>query len=82
MIEVLGIAVLCNMLTHWFTPIQGIKQRMLDKLPLWLGTPFICSKCAGFWFGSLYFLDPLMGALTSLAAYLVDNLIWFIEERK
>jgi len=82
MIEILGIAILCNMLTHWFTPIQSAKYWVTDRLPQWLATPFLCSKCAGFWVGLIYFQNPILAAVTSLTSYLVDNLIYSIEEWK
>lgn len=79
MIEILGIAILCNMLTHWFEPIQKIKYKVVDRLPLWIGKVFLCSKCAGFWVGLIYFQDPITAAILSLTSYLIDNLIYKIE---
>jgi len=79
MIEIVGIAILCNMFTHWFEPIQKIKYKVVDRLPLWIGKVFLCSKCAGFWVGLIYFQDPILAAVTSLTSYLVDNLIYNIE---
>jgi len=40
-IEILGLAILVNMLTHWFEPVQGIKFWITDKLPTWMAMPFI-----------------------------------------
>ena len=82
MIEIVGIAILCNMLTHWFSPIQRVKMWFTDKMPQWMATPFLCSKCAGFWVGLIYFQDPILAAITSLTSYIIDNLIYFIEEWK
>lgn len=79
MIEIVGIAILVNMLTHWFTPIQSVKYKVVDKLPLWIGKLFLCSKCAGFWFGWIYFQDPILAALTSFTSYVIDFLIYQIE---
>jgi len=79
MLEVLGIAILCNMLTHWFEPIQSVKYKVVDRLPMWIAKPFLCSKCAGFWVGLIYFQNPILAAITSLTAYLVDFLIYEIE---
>jgi len=79
MVEVLGIAILCNMLTHWFEPIQSVKYKVVDRLPMWIAKPFLCSKCAGFWVGLIYFQNPILAAITSLTAYLVDFLIYEIE---
>jgi len=82
MSEILGMAVLVNMLTHWFTPIQKAKGWVVDRLPLWVAKLLVCSKCAGFWVGLIYFQDPILAALTSLTAYLIDNLIYKIETWK
>ena len=79
MIEIVGIAILCNMLTHWFEPVQKFKYNVVDKLPMWIATPLLCSKCAGFWFGLIYFQNPILAAVTSLVSYLIDNLIYHIE---
>ena len=79
MIEIAGIAILCNMLTHWFEPIQSIKYKVVDKLPLWIGKLFLCSKCCGFWVGLIYFQNPILAALTSFTSYLIDNIIYNIE---
>jgi len=82
MIEIVGIAILSNMLTHWFQPIQRVKMWITSRLPEWLATPFLCSKCAGFWFGWIYFQNTILAAVTSLIAYIIDNLIYSIEEWK
>jgi len=79
MVEVLGISILCNMLTHWFEPIQSVKYKVVDRLPMWIAKPFLCSKCAGFWVGLIYFQNPILAAITSLTAYLIDNIIYSIE---
>ena len=71
MIELVGIAVLVNMFTHWFTPIQKAKG--------WIGKLLVCSKCAGFWIGLIYFQSLPLAALTSLVSYLIDNMIYNIE---
>ena len=79
MIEIAGVAILCNMLTHWFSPIQKYKYNVVDKLPEWMATPLLCSKCAGFWFGLLYFQNPILAAVTSFVSYLIDFIIYKVE---
>lgn len=79
MIEIVGIAVLVNMFTHWFTPIQKAKGWVVDRLPLWIGKLLVCSKCAGFWIGLIYFQSLPLAAITSLVSYLIDNMIYNIE---
>ena len=79
MIEILGLAVIANMITHWFEPIQRFKRGIVDKLPLRLGKPLICAKCCGLWLGLAVTLNPLEAALISLTSYLIENIIYFIE---
>ena len=81
-IEILGLAILCNMVAHWFEPAQGIKFWITDKLPTWLAMPLICSKCAGLWAGLIYFQDLWLGVITSLTAYLIDSLVDLIEDKR
>jgi|LakMenE01Jun11ns_1017448.scaffolds.fasta_scaffold9529883_2 hypothetical protein len=81
-LEIIGLAVIANLLTHWFEPLQSIKYVLIEKLPQWLQTPFICSKCAGLWIGLAYFLNPIYAALVALSAYLIDNLIYYINNKK
>jgi hypothetical protein len=79
MIEVLGVAILSNMITHWFEPIQSVKYKIVDRLPMWIAKPFLCSKCMGFWLGLIYFQNPILAAITSFTSYLIDNIIYSIE---
>ena len=81
-LEIIGLAVIANLLTHWFEPLQSIKYVLIEKLPEWLQKPFICSKCAGLWIGIGYFLNPIYGALVSLSAYLIDYLIYYIDNKR
>ena len=82
MIKVVGLAILCVMLTFWFSPIQSIKMKITSKMPDWMATPFICSKCCGFWVGLIVFQDIFLAAITSFTAYVIDNIIYYIEDGK
>ena len=81
-LNIIGLAVIANLITHWFKPIQSIKYVLIEKLPEWLQTPFICAKCAGLWIGLAYFLNPIYAALVALSAYLIDYLIYYINNKK
>lgn len=81
-LNIIGLAVIANLITHWFKPLQSIKYVLIEKLPEWLQKPFICAKCAGLWIGLAYFLNPIYAALTSLTAYLIDNLIYYIDNKR
>ena len=80
--QVVGLAVLVNLITWWFDPIQSIKYKVLDKLPEWIGKPFTCSKCGGLWFGLLYFQDIFLATLTSFTAYIIEWILDYINEWK
>ena len=80
-LEIIWLSILVNLWTHWFTPIQKIKYDILDRLPSWMAH-VNCSKCMGLWVGTIYFLNPIYGALVSLSAYLIDYLIYYITNKK
>lgn len=82
MLDIVGLAILSCMFTFWFEPIQGIKMRLLGWLPDWALLPFVCSKCFGLWIGLLYFQDPFKAALTSFLAYVIDYIIYRIDNGK
>ena len=82
MIEIIGIAVLVNMFAHWFRPIQWVK----DKVG-WYALPEMfsflnCTKCLGFWSGLVVTQNLYQAAAISLLAYLIDNLIYYIDNGK
>ena len=81
-LNIIGLAVIANLITHWFKPLQSIKYVLIEKLPEWVQKPFICAKCAGLWIGLAFFLNPIYAALTSLAAYLIDFLIYWIDNKR
>ncbi len=85
-INVLGVAVLGVMLAHWYTPIQGVKEWLLDTVRFFdrliyngLSVAFNCSKCSGFILGLILFHDLPAAALTSFIAYLANNIIDRVE---
>ena len=79
LIEFAGIAIVVNMVTHWYKPIQGFKSKITDKLPLWMAIPFMCSKCLGFIVGIIWYQNLAVGALLSFVSYLIENAIYFID---
>ena len=60
--EILGLAIIAVLITSWYEPIQGIKNRILQKLNVgWITKIFTCPKCMGLILGTiitqnLYFL--------------------------
>jgi len=83
-LNILGSGILGNFISHWFTPLQGIKRRLLSFLSI---VPFIslveealnCSKCSSFWLGLLIFQDLFVAAIVSLVGYLINHIIDRIE---
>ena len=83
--NILGIAVGSIFITSFYTPIQGIKNRLLDKLPdSTIGrscqTILSCPKCLGFIFSLFMFWDVIAAVLTSMLAYFINHLIDRVEE--
>jgi hypothetical protein len=79
LIEFAGIAIVVNMVAHWYKPIQGFKSQIVDKLPLWVAMPLICSKCLGFIFCLVWYQNLPMAALLSFVSYVIENAIYFID---
>lgn len=84
-LNILGVAVLANFVAHWYTPIQPLKNRLIN---LFRRIPFLhnifrevlgCSKCSGFILSIFLFFHLPVAALTSLLAYLINNLIDRVE---
>ena len=82
MIEIIGIAILVNFWTHWFSPIQWFKDKVgwyrLPEMFSFLN----CTKCLGFWSGLVVTQSLYQAAAISLLAYLINNIIYFIEVKK
>lgn len=95
MIEIIGLAVIANLITHWYTPIQGIKNRlMLFINKESITTILTCPKCFGLYLGLVYsshtftgdlftltFLAHALtfGAVVSFLSYLFKFIINYIE---
>jgi hypothetical protein len=82
MIEIVGIAVLVNMFSHWFQPIQWMKNKVgWYKLPEMFS--FLnCTKCLGFWTGLAVTQNLFQAAAISFTAYIIDNIIYYIDNGK
>lgn len=82
MIEIIGIAVLVNMFVHWFRPIQWAKNKVgWYRLPEMFS--FLdCTKCLGFWSGLAITQNLFEAATISFVAYLIDNIIYYIQYAK
>lgn len=83
-INIIGTAIMANLIAHWFLPIQGVKGK-LSEFFVYTRLPFLaeilnCSKCASLWLGFIFFFDPFAAALTSLVGYLINHLIDRVEE--
>jgi len=83
-LNIVGVAILCNFFTHFFEPIQGAKNRLLNFLSflplfIYVEKTLNCSKCLSFWTGLIVFQNIIIAALCSLIGYLVNHLIDRVE---
>ena len=85
-IEVVGLALFVNWLLHWFTPIQPLRERLVDKMvrmmvkinayrlePLLL--VFTCVKCLSFWSALIYFQNLTLALICSFLAITFETVI-------
>ena len=91
MYEVLSLSILVNFFTHWFQPLQEVKQIMIEKIlrfavknnQFWMEKlliPLSCSKCLGFWMGLIVFQGISLAVITSLLSYLIHKQINKLEK--
>ena len=83
--NMIGVVLGSIFFTHFYTPIQPIKNRLLDKLPdTWLGnschTIFTCPKCLSFIISIIIFWDLIAAFLCSIVAYFINHLIDRVEQ--
>ena len=89
LINILGIALFANWLTHWFTPLNPYRDKVISKAVnmmvkaniLWaqpLLLPFTCAKCLAFWASLIYFKGNLFYAL--VASLLAQCIYWLIKK--
>jgi len=81
-IQILGLAILSVMIAWWFEPLQWLKRLLGYQMtkPFMKYDPFSCSKCVGFWLGLGITLNVYHAAIIAVCAYLIDNLISYIED--
>ena len=82
--HMLGVAVGSIFITSFYQPIQGIKNRLLDRLPdNYLGQSMLlilsCSKCLSFILSLIVFWSLVAAVLTSMLAYFINHLIDRVE---
>tara|TARA_R110000796_G_scaffold17219_2_gene53160 strand:+ start:798 stop:1070 length:273 start_codon:yes stop_codon:yes gene_type:complete len=82
LINILGLSVIANLIAHWFTPVQTIKNKIskLTSFFPWFGNALSCSKCLGLWIALLAFHSLPAAALTSFLGYIINHFIDRIEE--
>ena len=77
--QIIGIAVLSVMFAWWFEPVQWIKTAL--QLYKWNCAKYLyCSKCISFWSSLIWFQDLFLAGITALTAFVIDNLIHFVDE--
>lgn len=93
LIDLLGIALFSNWLTHWFTPLNPIREKIVDKAVnmivkaniLWaqpLLLPFTCARCLAFWATLIYtynFFYAMVGSLFAQIIYYIIKKTNYVE---
>ena len=78
--EILGLAIIAVLITSWYEPIQGIKNRILQRINVgWITKIFTCPKCMGLILGTIVTQNIYTGVIISLTAYVVNHTIDRIE---
>lgn len=78
---ILGLAIIAVLITSWYEPIQGIKNRILQKINVgWITKIFTCPKCMGLILGTIMTQNLFEGAIISFLAYIINHTIDRIEE--
>jgi ABC-type uncharacterized transport system permease subunit len=86
-INIVGLAIIANLFTHWFTPIQSIKNKIIGKINFQpITTVLTCPKCFGLYLGIFHgcvaFTDVnpfIFGAVVSFVSYGIKFIIDKIE---
>jgi len=83
LLNILGVAILALFIAHWFEPIQGVKNKVLELLGralpkvfyTYIRTLFTCSKCLSFWLGLFLFFNLPAAACTSFLGFILNHII-------
>lgn len=83
LLNIIGAAVVGNMIAHWFSPIQGVKDRVIKlfiRIPLFyqLINSLNCSKCTSLWLSLIIFQDVFAAALASFVGLIINFVIDYI----
>lgn len=81
-IQIIGIAVIGNMIAYWFLPIQPAKRWLINRLSIlpfihvMVGKALNCSKCMTFWLFLIVSAGDVIGAaLSSFVGYMLNYTI-------
>ena len=87
--NILGVAVLGNMISHWYEPIQAPKRWAIRLVTKLLPFTFIrhsveralkCSKCSSFILGLLSFWELPAAALSAFLGLVINWSIDYIQD--
>lgn len=79
-------AIIGNLVAHWFEPIQKPKRWLIGKLSFsthivtLADKLFNCSKCFTLWFSMIVFKDVFAAVTASFLAYIFNHIIDRIEQ--
>ena len=81
-LDLIGIALFTNWLLHWFTPLQPLREKIVEKIVrvmvrhnLWFIESFItvftCPYCLAFWVSLIYTQHLTYALITSFMALVI-----------
>jgi hypothetical protein len=85
-LTIICIAILANLFTHWFEPIQAVKQRFIDLFsfvhPIHspLDKVLNCPKCFAFWFTLVYTYNIFLASLAAFIGFVIQFFINYIDD--
>ena len=90
LVNLLGIALFANWLTWWFTPLEPLRQGIVNKVVRW-GTKYniwwpqsllpvlFCSKCISFWSTLIWSKNLSYALITSFLAIVIQYILKYVE---
>lgn len=91
LINFLGIAIFANWLTWWFTPLEPVRQKIVNRIVRWgtkyniwwpqsLLTVLFCPKCISFWATLIWSRNLSYALIVSFLATIIQYILNKIED--
>ena len=80
-LNILGVAIISNLIAFWYSPLQSTKDKLLDFLNISsIKIVFNCSKCLGLVIGLVMFYNIFAASLCALLGFIITFIINYIED--